>query len=292
VQGYAYDAARRGAELLDHFGRPGGDRWRSWAADLRTRFRSMFWVSDPDGDYPAIALDGAKRRVDSIASNMGHLPATGILDPDECELVARRLAGPDLASGWGLRTLTAASPRFNPLSYHGGSVWPHDTAIAVASLAAAGCTEVATQLLRELVDVATSFDLRLPELFAGEARHRGFRPLPYPAACRPQAWAAGASLLLLRAALGIHPHLPEGRLRLQPIWPPPFARLVVTGLRIGPADLTIAIDATEGVTVSGLPGGLTLEPRGSFPLATEDVPVAAGGGQGGAATGAPGHAGR
>jgi glycogen debranching enzyme len=265
VQGYAYDAARRGAELLERFGRPGADRWRTWAAELRDRFRASFWVPHPDGDYPAIALDGAKQRVDSVASNMGHLPATGILDPEECELVARRLAGPDMASGWGLRTLTATSPRFNPLAYHGGSVWPHDTAITVANLAAAGRAQEANRLLRDLVAAADQFDLRLPELFAGEQRRRGFRPLPYPAACRPQAWAAGASLLILRAALGIHPHLPDRRLYLQPLWPPPWRQLTAT-LRVGPSELTISVDAVAGVTVTGLPPGLELVARGDYPL--------------------------
>jgi glycogen debranching enzyme len=266
VQGYAYDAARRGAELLERFDRPGSERWRVWAAALRDRFRANFWISHPDGDHPAIALDGRKQPVDSVASNMGHLPATGILNPEECELVAARLASSDMASGWGLRTLTAASPRFSPLSYHGGSVWPHDTAIAVVNLAAAGCTGPATQLLRDLVDAAGSFDLRLPELFAGEQRQPRFRPLPYPAACRPQAWAAGASLFLLRAALGLHPDLPNGRLVLQPLWPPPFDHLSVRGLRVGAAMLDVTIDAETGVTVTGIPNELTLEVRGDYPL--------------------------
>jgi glycogen debranching enzyme len=266
VQGYAYDAARRGAELLERFGRPGADEWRAWAAALRDRFRAAFWVSHPDGDYPAIALDGQKRRVDSVASNMGHLPATGILDPEESELVARRLASSDMASGWGLRTLTSASPRFSPLSYHGGSVWPHDTAIAIVNLAAAGCAGPASQLLRDLVDAADSFDLRLPELFAGERRQPSFRPLPYPSACRPQAWAAGASLFLLRAALGLHPDLPNGRVRLQPLWPPPFGHLAVRGLRLGPTTVDITIDAQAGVTVTGLPPSLELVARGDYPL--------------------------
>lgn len=266
VQGYAYEAAVRGAELLEHFGRPGGDRWRTWAADLRARFRSAFWVDDPDGAYPAIALDGDKRRVDSVASNMGHLPATGILDPDECRLVAGRLAGPDMASGWGLRTLTSRSPRFNPLSYHGGSVWPHDTAIAVSNLAAAGCHEEARLLLCDLVAAARHFQLRLPELFAGEQRRGGLEPLPYPAACRPQAWAAGATLLMLRAALGVHPDLPHGRLVLRPLWPAPFAHLSIEDMPLGSGSLGLRVEAGRGLTVTQLPAGIELVVEGGCPL--------------------------
>jgi glycogen debranching enzyme len=266
VQGYAYEAAVRGAELLEHFGRPGAERWRTWAAELRRRFRSSFWVSDPAGDYPAIALDRDKRRVDSVASNMGHLPGTGILDADECALVADRLTRPDMASGWGLRTLGATSPRFNPLSYHGGSVWPHDTAIAVSNLAAAGHVHEASTLLRDLLAVAPHFQLRLPELFAGEQRRRGLEPLPYPAACRPQAWAAGAPLLILRAVLGVHPDLPHDRLVLRPLWPPPFASLSLSDLPLGTGRLSLRVDADRGLTVTHVDERLDVIVEGGCPV--------------------------
>lgn len=272
VQGYAYEAASRGAELLEHFGRTGADRWRNWAADLQERFRAAFWVPDPDGDYPAVALDGAKHRVDSVASNMGHLPGTGILDPEETALVARRLVRPDMASGWGLRTLTSDSPRFNPLSYHGGSVWPHDTAIAVSNLAGAGHDVEAALLLGDLLAAAGSFQLRLPELFAGEQRHRGMEPLPYPAACRPQAWASGSILFLLRAALGIHPDLPHGRLVLRPLWPAPFAYLSLQDLPLNGGRLGLQVDAGRGLTVTQLPDGLELIVAGDCPLNSSPTP--------------------
>ncbi|MFO8076971.1 MAG: hypothetical protein R6T85_12720, partial [Egibacteraceae bacterium] len=259
VQGYAHEAALRGAALLDHFDRPGAGRWREWAAALKTRFRSSFWIDDDDGGYPAVALDGRKQRVDSLASNIGHLPGTGLLSPGDCAAVARHLARPDMASGWGLRTLTAYSPRFNPLSYHGGSVWPHDTAIAAANLAASGQGEAASMLARSLVEVASHFDMRLPELFGGEQRRRRLEPLPYPAACRPQAWAASAVLLLLRTALGIHPDLPHDRLALSPLWPPPYRRLTVEGLRLGDGALSVTVDAEEGVTVHESPPGVRVE---------------------------------
>ncbi len=266
VQGYAYEAAQRGAELLDHFGRPGGDRWREWAAALAERFRQRFWVPADDGDYPAIALDGHGERVDSIASNMGHLPATGILNAEECALVARRLASPDMASGWGLRTLTSESPRFNPLSYHGGSVWPHDTAIAAWNLAVAGHDAEARQLISNLLAAARHFQLRLPELFAGEQRVPGLEPLPYPAACRPQAWAAGSILLMLRAVFGFQPHLPEGRVVLRPLWPPPFRSLRLIELPLAGGLLTLSIDDRTGLTVERAPSGVEIVPEGHCPV--------------------------
>lgn len=258
VQGYAYAAAVRGAELLDAFGRGGGDGWRAWARALADRFRAAFWVGDGADAYPAVALDGAKRRVDSVASNMGHLLATGMLDEAETTRVAGRLGSADMDSGWGLRTLTSASPRFNPLSYHGGSVWPHDTAIAVHGLAAAGHTEQARRLLQGLVAAAPYFRYRLPELLGGEQRDPGGFPLPYPAACRPQAWAAGAGLLLLRSLIGLEPDAPNGHLSLRPLWPPPYPRLRVEGLVVAGGRLSLTLTPDEGVVVHEQPPGLAV----------------------------------
>jgi N-terminal domain of (some) glycogen debranching enzymes/Amylo-alpha-1,6-glucosidase len=193
VQGYAYAAASGGAELLAAFGRPGAEEWRRWAARLATRFRESFWIDDPDGRYPAIALDGNDQPVTGPASNMAHLLSTGILDPDEVKLVADRLAGPDLDGGRGLRTLSSTSGGYDPLSYHCGSVWPHDTAIAVLGLAGVGQHEAARSLGKGLVAAATAFADRLPELYAeidGEA-------ISYPTACRPQAWAAAGAIAVV-----------------------------------------------------------------------------------------------
>ena len=262
VQGYAHDAAVRAAELLDHFDRPGGDRWRAWAADLRQRFRASYWVHDGVGPYPALALDGDKHPVDSVASNMGHLPGTGIVDDDEIACIAARLSAPDMASGWGLRTLSATSPRFNPLSYHGGSVWPHDTVITATNLALAGHGVAATRLIGGLVEAARAFRGRLPELFGGEQRVDGLPPLPYPAACRPQAWSAASSVLLLRCLLGLDVHAPDGVVRLRPVWPPPYAPLEVADLRLASGTLTVVVER-EGVRVDAEPASLRIEVVGA-----------------------------
>jgi glycogen debranching enzyme len=260
VQAYAYDAAVRGAALLDHFGRPGGDAWRAWAADLRERFRAAFWVDHPDGAYPAVALDEHKRPVDAIASNMGHLLVTDLLDPEETALVAARLAHPGMSSGWGLRTLSSRSGGFNPLSYHCGAVWPHDTAIAVWGLARTGHAAAATTLLRGLVRAAPTFNYRLPELFSGVSASDAPLPVPYPSACRPQAWAAGGALLLVRALLGVDAHLPTGRVTLRPVTPAPFERLELAGIPLAGGRIDISLrDEAVSVELHGAPVDVVIE---------------------------------
>ena len=190
VQGYAHEAALGGAALLDAFGRPGAAEHRRWARDLADRFRRAFWVDDAAGPHPAIALDGAGRPVTGAASNMGHLPPTGLLDAAEVALVAQRLARPDLDCGRGLRTLAATSGGFAPLGYHLGTVWPHDTAITALGLAAAGHDGVARSLAGGLVAAAADVADRFPELYGVVDG----ATVPYPTACRPQAWAAAAGV--------------------------------------------------------------------------------------------------
>ncbi len=252
VQAYAFAAAMDGAALLDAFGRPGGDGWRHWAAGLRDRFRSAFWVEDRHGRYPAIALDGDGRPVDSVTSNIGHLLGTGFLDRAETAAVIRRLAAPDMDSGFGLRTMSSRSAGFNPLSYHGGSVWSHDTAIALRGLAAVGTGDaapLAASLVRGLLAAAPAFDFRLPELYGGESAGGGRRPLAYPAACRPQAWSAGAALVVLTATLGLTPDLPAGRLTLRPMRPSPVGGLTVRGLRLAGRPLDVRLTAAGDAEV-------------------------------------------
>lgn len=195
VQGYAYEAVLAGAEILDALGDGNDDTTalRDWAADLKLRFAEAFWVETPEGRYPAIALDAHKRAVDSLTSNIGHLLGTGILDPEEETAVAALLVSPSMSSGFGLRTMSTGAAGYWPLSYHGGSVWTHDTAIAVAGLVRSGHLAEARVLADGLLAAAERFDFRLPELHAGDSSDEFSAPTPYPAACRPQAWSAAAA---------------------------------------------------------------------------------------------------
>jgi glycogen debranching enzyme len=244
AQGYAHEAATRGAALLDAFGRPGAARLRAWAATLRERFRELFWVDDARGRFPAVALDRHKRPVATATSNLGHLLGTGLLEPAEVAAVADRLGAPDLDCGYGLRTMTSDAAGFNPLGYHTGSVWPHDTAIAVRGLAREGHAEAAASLATGLLRAAPAFAHRLPELFAGTDGRAGSPVLAYPAACRPQAWSAAAPVALLATALGLDADVPRGWAWLAP--PEAFARwfpLRVSGLRVAGHPLTVTVDA-------------------------------------------------
>ncbi|MGH6655325.1 MAG: amylo-alpha-1,6-glucosidase, partial [Actinocrinis sp.] len=241
VQGYAYEAAMHGADLLDAFdpasgAGDGGDngafahRLRGWAADLAVRFREQFWVQDADGPFPALALDGKKRPVDALTSNIGHLLGTGLLDERETALVLDRLTSPALNSGFGLRTMSARDGGYSPLSYHCGSVWPHDTAIVIRAMSMAGHGARAVSLIDGLLAAAERFSWRLPELYGGDARADVPRPVPYPAACRPQAWAAASIGAMTQALLGLEMDVPGGRVACRPVEPSPFGALRVDGL--------------------------------------------------------------
>ncbi|RKN05836.1 glycogen debranching N-terminal domain-containing protein [Streptomyces radicis] len=257
VQAYAYEAAQGAAALLRAFERPGADRWEEWAEHLKSRFRERFWVEDAQGPYPAVALDGEKRPVDSVTSGFGHLLGTGLLDPEESALLARRLAGPDLDAGFGLRTLSAASGGFNPLGYHTGSIWPHDTAIAVHGLARAGFPDTAASLATGLIRASDSFGARLPELFAGYGADESRHPAPYPASCHPQAWAAASSVHVLRSLLGLEADAPGGTLTVAARLGHDLAPLRLTGLAVGGAPLSLAVRPDGTVDVEA-PAGIAV----------------------------------
>ncbi len=260
VQGYAYQAASAGADLLEAFDEPGAAQWRAWAARLAAAFRSAFWVTDPGGTYPALALDGTKRKVDALASNIGHLLGTGLLTAQEESRVAERLSHPDMNSGFGLRTMSAASGGYSPLSYHCGSVWSHDTAIAILGLARSGHGAEAAALADGLLEAASAFDWRLPELFSGHARAQVPWPSPYPPSCRPQAWAAAASGALIQAVLGLDVDVPADVVRMTPPRPDsrlPPAPLRVDGLVAGRETFSAGIDAGGSGYISGLSLALT-----------------------------------
>jgi glycogen debranching enzyme len=263
VQGYAYEAAMHGADLLERFGRPGASGWRAWAATLKRRFADAFWVNDPEGGrYPAVALDASGNPVDTLTSNIGHLLGTGILSAAEEREVADRLASPRLDSGFGLRTMATDSAGYWPLSYHGGSVWAHDTAIAISGLVKAGLADRATALVEGLLRAAERFDYRMPELHSGDAAIGSdgtadghddsaagpdgtTSPAPYPAACRPQAWSAAAAIAVLAAQLGLHPDGDE--LGASP--PPPSGDIHVTGLAVGARRFELRAASDGSVTV-------------------------------------------
>jgi glycogen debranching enzyme len=204
VQAQACQAAEGGAELLEALGDAGGAaEWRAWAERMRERFRAAFWVERAGERYPAIALDGEGRPVDAKASNMGQLLGTTLLTAEEEAEVARLLVDERFASGWGLRTMSTDQGGYWPLSYHCGSVWPHDTGVVIEGMLRAGLGDAARVLAAQLVRTADAFDGRVPELFAGFSVEEASSPVAYPASCRPQAWSAAAVVPVHRAlALG------------------------------------------------------------------------------------------
>lgn len=202
AQGYAYDALRRTASLARTV-------WQDVtyaalleqaASDLRDRFQRDFWMAEHS--FPALALDGAGQQVDALASDAGHLLWSGLLDKEYGELVGRRLLEADFFSGWGVRTLASGQPAYHPLSYHRGSVWPHDNALIALGLARYGLHDEARTVAHALVDAATATGHRLPEVLAGYGRDTHAEPVPYPHACVRESRSAAAPLALLTAVGG------------------------------------------------------------------------------------------
>lgn len=203
VQGYAHEAAHAAVTAGAALGADVDvEGLNAFAQRLKTEFAARFWCSDALGAYPALALDGNKCPVDGVASNMGYLVGSGLLTREQEEAVVARLLHPSMFSGFGVRTLSTTNGAYWPLRYHGGSVWTHDTAQIIWSLLRAGFAEEARVLASGLLDAAENFEFRLPELFAGYARTDVPQALPYPASCRPQAWAAAAGIVVARALEG------------------------------------------------------------------------------------------
>ena len=227
VQGYVYDAKLRMAELARCVWRDEATavRLEGEAATLRERFDAAFWL--PERGWYALGLDAEKEPVDALASNIGHLLWSGIVPADRIAEVAAKLVSGPLWSGWGVRTLAADEPAFDPLEYHNGTVWPHDNSLIALGLAQAGRREEAERVVRALLDCAPFFEYRLPELFAGAERRRDEAPGVVPNSARPQAWSAGTPLLLLRAQLGLEPDPDARALRVTadtlPAWLEGFA---------------------------------------------------------------------
>jgi len=226
IQGYVYDAKLRIAELSR---RLAGDeelsaRLEQEAAALRTRFNRDFW-SDAQGGYYVVGLDGDKRPIDSVTSNMGHLLWSGIVPQERAPLVADHLMSDRMFSGWGVRTLSSNDRGFNPVGYHVGTIWPHDNAIIALGLTRYGLRDQANRIVLRQLEAASFSSFRLPEAFAGFERRVSRFPVPYPTACSPQAWATGAPFVFVKAMLGLDAR--DGKISLDPHIPEEIGRLFI-----------------------------------------------------------------
>jgi glycogen debranching enzyme len=250
AQAYAVEALNHAGRLLRALGEEGAEHAERSAAHLRDRVAERFWVSTDAGWHLAMALDGAGKPVDGLGSNMGHVLGTGTLSPAESAQVAATLVGEELLDEFGIRTLGKGNGGFNPIGYHTGSIWTHDTAIAAWGLAREGHGREAARVVQALLSSGEAFDYRWPELYSGQPMMG--RPSPYPASCRPQAWSAAAAGVLAAVALGLRPD-GEGGLVLAPVLSAPFGALRVEGLRFGGHTFSAWTDGQGKAGVSGLP---------------------------------------
>jgi glycogen debranching enzyme len=243
VQAYVYAAKMGMAELLMSRGETDtGVRLAAEAHVLKGRFNRDFWIEDT-GFY-AQALDGSNRQVSSISSNVGHALYCGIVDEDKAERVVARLMAPDMLCGWGIRTLSSDEPSFNPMSYHNGSVWPHDNAIIAAGLSRYGFHKEANEVIQQVVEAGTRFKMfRLPELYCGFARDLRYFSVPaeYPVSCSPQAWAAGAVLHFCQTMLGLYPDSARHSLEVKPHLLPSISQIDIDRLKLADSNLSLRI---------------------------------------------------
>ncbi|MDP9266609.1 MAG: amylo-alpha-1,6-glucosidase [Chloroflexota bacterium] len=261
VQAYVY-AAKSG--LADLYARDGdtarADQLRREARDLRARFDRDFWM--PEERCYAQALDAQKMQVPAVTSNAGHALWCGIVPPEKARPLVDRLMAPDMFTGWGIRTLSSRYPTYNPMSYHNGSVWPHDNSLIAQGFARYGFRQEANAIVDALLEAGRRFpDARLPELFCGFARDLRFssRPADYLVSCIPQAWSAGVVFLCLRVLLGLEPDLEHERLYADPVLPAWLDHVTVRDLRVHDARVTFTARRTRrGTRVSGGKGRVTV----------------------------------
>lgn len=239
VQGYVYDAWLKAALIYDVWGeKERSQNLRQKAEALYQRFNDSFWMES--AGFYCLGLDNNKQQIQSIASNPGHLLWSGIVPQERAQKLALRLFQPDMWCGWGVRTLSAQNPAYNPISYQRGSVWPHDNSIIAAGLKRYGYHAEANRIAEGIFAAASYFQAgRMPELFAGIERQDNNFPVPYPDANIPQAWAAGSILLLMRTILGLEADAPQRRLKVQPSLPECLPDLELTNLSVG--DATVAL---------------------------------------------------
>jgi glycogen debranching enzyme len=257
VQGYVYAAF----VARSHCATEAGDTalaatLRKRAETLKENFNRDFWVED--GEYFAMGLDRDKRQLNAVTSNMGHCLWTGIVDEEKAPAVARHLLSDPMFSGWGIRTLSEPMVGYNPISYHNGSVWPHDNALCAAGLMRYGFVDEAHRVMQGLVDASAYFGDLLPELFAGLGRSSFGFPVSYPTSCSPQAWAAASPLLFLRTMLRFEPDIRNSRLHLAPAVPEWIGRLRLERIPIMGGFLTVEMRGEEFKLLDA-PPGLTIE---------------------------------
>ncbi len=256
AQAYAVEAASAAAELFAHFNCAGSRDLRDYAEQMRVRFRERFWVGEEGAEFIGLAVDGHGETVDGLGSNMGHVLGTGTLDANEVDRVARTLTSPQLLSRYGIATLASDNGGFNPIGYHTGSIWTHDTAIAAWGLAREGKRDEATRVARSLLASAEAFDYRWPELYAGAGVLD--RPVPYPASCRPQAWSSASAAVLISVALGFEPDAPGGTLTLRPARPAAYGPMTVRGLRFAGQSFGVRCSADGSTEVLDPPNGVDI----------------------------------
>ncbi|MFB7636781.1 glycogen debranching N-terminal domain-containing protein [Streptomyces sp. NPDC056149] len=268
TQAHAHRAAVLGADLLDACGSPGAAALRDWAAELRARFRTDFWLEDRTGGRPAALLTGDGRPVPHLGAGAAHLLDTGLsgggtfapglLDAPQTDRLARLLRGPAMDTGWGLRGLGAKEGGYNPFGHRGGAVRVHETAVAVAGLAVAGHEVAAGALAKGFLDAAESFGHRLPEMFAGEQRTANAVPVPHPAACRPAAVAAAGAVHILVALAGLRPDVPARTVAVRPLGNAPLGAMQLTGLTLAEQPFAVRISRLGMGMVEEAADGLQL----------------------------------
>ncbi len=253
VQGYVYDAKIRMAQLYQLLGQePRAATLREQAARLRSKITEKFWMED-EGTF-GLALDGKKQLIRTITSNAGHLLWSGVPDEEQAVRMAAVLLGPAMFSGWGIRTLSSVHPAFNPMSYHNGSIWPHDNAIVVMGLARYGLATASQPVVRGIYDAAIHNEFqRLPELFCGMQRGRGNHPVLYPVSCSPQAWASGTLFMLLQSMLGIQAEAHRRALHIiNPVLPDFLDELTVSDLSVGGSKVSLQFTRYRDRTLANL----------------------------------------
>jgi glycogen debranching enzyme len=264
IQGYVYSAY----VARSHFAYLAGDdaatdHWADKADAIKAAFNEQFWL--PDRGWFAVALDGAKRPVDALTSNIGHCLWTGIVDDDKAAQVAEHLMSPEMFTGWGVRTLASSMGRYNPMSYHNGSVWPHDSVLVATGLMRYGFVEEAQRIGTGLLDAAAQFGGRLPELFCGFDRSEYPSPVPYPTSCSPQAWAAASPIQAMRMLLRLEPRMPRNEVWFDPAWPARYGPLRIHHLPLGGRRVGLLVDG-DRAELTGLPEGVQVIRRPRPPL--------------------------